>query len=312
MNWTATTTWGTPLTDEPTQILVLRGLPSSGKTNYALSLSDTHTRVSRDDIRRALTGRTDKFTGDHEFEEKVAQVEEDLVRTYIRAGRSVVVDDTNLKAKYAKRWVQLANTLGVEADVINFKVPLDELLRRNAKRFNKVPEEVIRDLYARFPPKQWPEILTSTMQEHHKGRYVPNPNLPPTVTFDLDGTVAHMTGRSPYDPTRYHEDVIDENLLELAHYLKAAGVHVGILTGRSEEHREVCEEWLNDNGFPFDFLVMRPTGDTRKDGIVKVEMFREQVAPKYRVLLHLDDRDRVVEALRSIGVKVGQVALGDF
>lgn len=299
---------------DPVEILVLRGLPASGKTTHAMSLSATHTRVSRDDIRLALTGRTDKFAGDHTFEEKVTQIEEDLVRAYIRAGRSVVVDDTNLKAKYARRWVQLANTLGVEADVINFKVPLDELLKRNAKRFNKVPEDVIRDLYARFPPKQWPEILTSTMKEFTGGKYNPNPNLPPTVTFDLDGTVAHMVpgGRSPYDPTRYMEDTVDENLLELAHYLKAAGVHVGVLTGRGEESREVCEEWLNDNGFPFDFLVMRPAGDTRQDGVVKVEMFQQQVAPKYRVLVHFDDRARVVEALRSIGVLVAQIAPGDF
>lgn len=296
-----------------TEILVLRGLPSSGKTTHAMSLAATHTRISRDDIRLALTGRTDKFAGDQKFEEQVTQIEEDLVRTYVAAGRSVVIDDTNLRLKHARRWVELANTLGVESDVINFKPSLDELLERNARRFNSVPEQVIRDLYARFPYKQWQPVLTPVMQEHARAQYVPNPSLPPCVTVDLDGTLAlHTSGRNPYDTSRYHEDTLNEPLAEVLAYLHPH-VQIGVFTGRSEQFREVCEQWLEDNGVEHDFMLMRPADQPQaKDSEVKIALFQEHVAPKYRHLVHFDDRNRVVQGLRSIGVQVAQVAEGNF
>lgn len=179
-----------------TEILVLRGFPASGKTTHAKSLATTHTRVNRDSIRTALTGREDKFVGDHKFEEQVTEVEESMVRAFIAAGRSVVVDDTNLRLKHARRWIQLANELGVESDVINFKPSLGELLVRNARRFDRVPEAVIRDLYARFPYSQWQPVLLPVMQEAATGKYVANPLLPPCVTVDLDGTLALHVDRN--------------------------------------------------------------------------------------------------------------------
>lgn len=292
---------------------MLRGFPGSGKTTHAKSLADTHARVSRDEIRAALTGSEQKFAGDHKFEEKVSEVQESMVRAFINAGRSVVVDDTNLRLKHARRWIQLANELGVESDVINFKPSLGELLVRNARRFDKVPEAVIRDLYARFPYSQWQEVLLPVMQEAVTGKYVPNPNLPPCVTVDLDGTLAlHTSGRSPYDTSRYLEDTLNEPLAEVLAYLKPH-VKIGIFSGRSEKFREVCEQWLSDMGVEYDFMLMRPEDQPDvKDSKVKVDLFRSQVAPFYNHLLHFDDRARVVQGLRGIGVQVAQIAEGNF
>lgn len=296
-----------------TEILVLRGLPASGKTTHAKSLAASHSRVNRDDIRASLTGRTDKFAGDHKFEEKVTEVQESMVRAFIKAERSVVVDDTNLRLKHARRWIELANELGVESDVINFKPSLGELLVRNSRRLDKVPEQVIRDLYARFPYSQWQPVLLPVMQEAATGKYVANPLLPPCVTVDLDGTLAlHTSGRNPYDTSRYLEDTLNEPLAEVLAYLKPH-VKIGVFTGRSEQHREVCEQWLSDNGVEYDFMLMRPADQPgTKDSKVKVDLFREYVAPHYHHLLHLDDRNRVVSALRGIGVQVAQIAEGNF
>lgn len=295
-----------------TEILVLRGLPASGKTTHAKSIADTHSSVSRDSIRTSLTGRTDKFVGDRDFETKVSKIQEGLVRTYIKNGRSVVVDDTNLRLRYATRWIELANSLGVESDVLNFKVPLPELLQRNSKRLDRVPDQLIRDLYVRFPHKDWPPVLLPTLKQHLGQQYEAKPGLPPCVTVDLDGTLAlHTSGRSPYDTSRYHEDTLNESLAEVLTYL-APHVRVGVFTGRSEDYRQVCEDWLEDNGVAYDFLLMRSSGDTRQDALIKKEIFTEHIAPKYKHLGHWDDRNRVVEGLRSIGVQVWQAAGGDF
>ena len=46
-------------------------------------------------------------------------------------------------------------------------------------------------------------------------------------------------------------------------------------------------------------LVMRKTGDYRKDSIVKREMFEEHIEGKYNVLFVLDDRNQVVDMWRK-------------
>jgi hypothetical protein len=59
-------------------------------------------------------------------------------------------------------------------------------------------------------------------------------------------------------------------------------------------------------------LYMRPEGDMRKDAIVKLEIFDNEIRDNYDVQFALDDRNQVVEAYRSIGLTVLQVADGEF
>ena len=62
----------------------------------------------------------------------------------------------------------------------------------------------------------------------------------------------------------------------------------------------------------FDALYMRQQGDYRQDSIVKVELL-QQIRDKYgNPYLWFDDRQQVVDAIRAAGVKVLQVAPGDF
>ena len=35
------------------------------------------------------------------------------------------------------------------------------------------------------------------------------------IIVDIDGTLAHMTGRSPYDYTQVHTDVVDPIISEI-------------------------------------------------------------------------------------------------
>jgi hypothetical protein len=57
---------------------------------------------------------------------------------------------------------------------------------------------------------------------------------------------------------------------------------------------------------------MRPAGDSRKDSIVKSELFDAQIREAYDVVCVLEDRNQVVEAWRAMGLTVLQVAEGNF
>jgi hypothetical protein len=142
--------------------------------------------------------------------------------------------------------------------------------------------------------------------------YVPDTSLPRAVIFDIDGTLAHMNGRSPYDPSKYHEDTVDDLLRDLIWHYDDAGWQIILLSGRDDTYRDTTQQWLWRNGVPTFPLYMRPSEDKRSDDIVKSELFDEHVAPFYYVTHVFDDRDRVVKMWRAKGVICYQVADGNF
>jgi hypothetical protein len=138
--------------------------------------------------------------------------------------------------------------------------------------------------------------------------------LQPAILCDIDGTLAHMRGRSPYDWGRVEEDFVDENvreILELYHY--NTEVRIILLSGRDDVCRKETIRWLDHHLVSYDELLMRSNGDNRKDNIVKAELFNEFVKDRYKVRFILDDRDQVVKMWREeLGLTCFQVAPGDF
>jgi hypothetical protein len=59
-------------------------------------------------------------------------------------------------------------------------------------------------------------------------------------------------------------------------------------------------------------LFMRKTSDSRKDTIIKKEIFFDNINGLYNVRFVLDDRNSVVANWRSMGLTCLQVAEGDF
>lgn len=79
-----------------------------------------------------------------------------------------------------------------------------------------------------------------------------------------------------------------------------------------EKSREQTQKWLIDRGIHWNALFMRKDGDMRNDAIIKKEIYEENIKGRYEVLFVLDDRNRVVDFWRSIGLICLQVAPGDF
>jgi predicted kinase len=299
-------------------LIITRGLPASGKTTYArnwVAQAPAHrARVNRDDLRMAMFGQP---MLDHAGESAVSVAQQAQVRALLAAGRSVIVDDTNLRAKYARAWADLAAEAGAEFGAADFPTPLEECLRRDAGRDAAVGEDVIRRMYARhiaggcgFAP------IVPTIRPVAAGEiYVPDIALPAAWIFDVDGTLAlrrEGSGqRGPYDWARVGEDLPNDPVIRLAQALGRSDLVIA-MSGRDECCREQTAHWLEQHVGTIDALLMRPAGDTRKDAIVKRELFQQQVAPKWQVLGVIDDRQQVVDMWRAMGLTCLQVAPGRF
>lgn len=284
----------------------MRGLSASGKTTLAKTLGGV--RISRDDIRRLLFGIEGKSVLSNEQEQKVTKFQRDWIERELLAGNNVVIDDTNLNKGVLTSLCRFVNDLGFDFEIVDVQASVSKARARNKKRpvEDWVPEHVI----LRQAKRAWWGQIESVPYVYKA--WEPDKSLPAAFSFDLDGTLAqHTSGRSPYDATRYHEDTPHKALLELDTSLYQ-DFHILILTGRGAEHREACVRWLWDKGIAYDDLIMRPEGDTRNDAVVKSDLWDEHVAPNYNVLMHFDDRNRVVNALRRKGIPVAQVSEGSF
>lgn len=296
-----------------------RGVPASGKTTYAqfwVASGPRRVRVSRDDLRMELFG---VYWGPDVDENIITKVQHSRIKTLLENDFDVVVDDTNLRAKTVKALLKVAQEAGAYVTHEDFPVTLEQAISRDETRSvqggRTVGVEVIKGFFNRFMGKggkfpAFPVLDEPTVQF---APYVEQEGLPHAILVDIDGTLAHMEGRSPYDPTLYHTDKHDRVISDIAEaYAGITGCWVFIMSGRDEAYNTVTREWLVDNGIDYDRLYMRPEGDTRNDAIVKNELFEKHIAGKYNVDFVLDDRDRVVKMWRAKGLKVLQVAEGDF
>ena len=136
--------------------------------------------------------------------------------------------------------------------------------------------------------------------------------LPLAIICDLDGTLALLGGRSPYDASRCLDDALNEPIAHILRTYQSIGVRILLVSGREAKHRKPTEQWLEHHGIAHAALHMRRTRDFRKDAVVKTEVFEQHIRGQYEVLFVLDDRNQVVDMWRGLGLTCLQVAPGDF
>jgi trehalose-6-phosphatase len=136
---------------------------------------------------------------------------------------------------------------------------------------------------------------------------------PTAVICDIDGTLAHMVNRGPYDTSKYMDDEKDDFIHSLFSKLTSEGATRIIVSGRSEEFKEVTQNWLHLHGVTYKHLYMRPVHNKQNDAIVKREIYEKLIEPHYNVICVIDDRNRVVNMWRNeLHLRCLQVADGDF
>lgn len=276
------------------ELLMLKGLPASGKSSFAKTLGDGWKRVNKDDLRAMIDGG--KWSKKNE--KLIIATEYGLVETYLSQGYNVVVDDTNFHPDHQNKYSEIAKKYGAILTVKFFDTPLMECIRRDALRGDKsVGAKVIFGFYDRYlkpKPVNWGNDKQNCF------------------VFDIDGTLAKMNGRSPYDMSKVLTDSPNHNITMIARTLAASGLPIVVMSGREDCAMNDTLKWMLQHHVPCDHLIMRKTGDNRKDSIVKKELYEKHVKDKYNVIAVFDDRDQVVEMWRSLGLTCLQVDYGMF
>ena len=293
------------------KILILKGLPASGKSTYAKELVEKQPgswkRINKDDL-RAMLDVSHHSKGNEKF---VLKARDWLITQALEAGKHVVVDDTNLAVKHEARIRDLAKNYAtasgheIQVQVKFFDVPLEECIKRDLSRPNSVGEKAIRKMYKQFLQEGGDDRKVVYMEQ--------DKDLPKALICDLDGTLALMNGRNPFDASTCDEDLLNEPVYNVVKNHASLGYKVILLTGRHDTHKPQTLKWLEQHEVPYDMLVMRKAKDMRKDSIVKKEFFDNEIRGKFYVDFVLDDRNQVVDMWRKeLGLACLQVNYGDF
>ncbi len=146
--------------------------------------------------------------------------------------------------------------------------------------------------------------------------------MTPLYIFDLDGTLAliehrrHFVEGDKKDWPAFFAACKDDSpnlpVRAVLLALQRSGAEVRIWSGRSDEVRELTEQWLRF--FNIECSVkMRYAGDHQPDEKLKASWFDSlSQEDRIRLIAIFDDRDRVVDMWRKRGVACLQVAPGDF
>jgi len=276
------------------KVILTKGLPASGKTTWAKKLINKHPnmykRVNKDDLREML----DNSKWSKSSEKFILKIRDNIILKALDFGKHVIVDDTNLHPKHEINIKELVKGKAV-VEIKDFTdVPLQICIERDLKREKSVGKKVIKNMYNSFlkkdvkPPKY-------------------NPELPDIVICDLDGTLALHNGRNPYDASTCDQDLLNAPVADIINHEKFI-----LVSGREDKYRKQTLKFLTKYNIRYSKLLMRKTGDFRNDAIVKKEIYEKYIKDKYNVKFVLDDRNRVVEMWRSLGLTCLQVADGDF
>lgn len=258
------------------KLLILQGLPGSGKSSWAKEFikdKSDWVRVNRDELRSM---RYPYWVPKQES--LITEWEDFCVKSALDKGYNVILDATNLNKDRIKNKVKerfARDDLKVEYKF--FDVPLETCINNDLKRENSVGEKVIRGMYEKYL-KPNPAV------------YDEDPNLDECIICDIDGTLAKSTGRSPFEFDRVHEDEIIKPVLDiLANY----GGYIFLFTGRDDSCLDMTKGWLDKYNVSYHEIHARKASDNRKDSIVKKEMFENFVRGKYYCNFVIDDRKQV-------------------
>lgn len=309
------------------KILILTGISGSGKSTFAkqfCSENPSYLRINRDEIRKSILPfslneywQQDK-TYHQKIEAMVQSLHQNAIYSALKRNWDIVIDNTHLKVAYINDLLKSLSNFDLEISFKLIDTPLEEAIKRNAGRIDQVGEDFIRQQAEKLGimRKNFNFNQVLSIKPKVQVNIVYDETLPKCVLVDIDGTVADKGDRIPFDWLRVGEDTPKKNVIRLVQSLKKTGYQIIFMSGRDAICRPQTIEWLCKyfDWQVLDFqLFMRKENDSRKDSIIKRELFEQNILGNYFVDFVIDDRDQVVEMWRKdLNLTCLQVDYRDF
>lgn len=157
-----------PQSPKGSHVIVMSGLPGSGKDTFIKENYPDFGMVSPDDIREELNIKPTENQG------QVVQAAYEKARTFLRKGLPFVWNGTNLTRQIRGQIIGLCRDYDAHVDICALDVPLETVLNQNQERNRNVPSKVIIDLAYKWEPPT--KLEAHSVQWIHRG---PQPeNIP--------------------------------------------------------------------------------------------------------------------------------------
>lgn len=277
--------------------IITVGISASGKSFWAeefVNSNPSYQIICRDDIRKNIlllkniTYKNMWSVWKWKWEKEVSRLQEIMITDAVKNKNDIIIADTNLNSGRRKLLIDRLGSLGFETTEKFFSIDLKTAIRRDLERKNPVGFEVIYS--------QWLRSRQPVVQDKDK---------PKAIIVDVDGTLAKMEGRSPFQWDLVGTDkcntIVRDMVMGLA---ERQNLDIIIMSGRDGVCFPETEKWLTDNNINYKMLLMRSANDQRDDATIKHELFDHYVHPNYNVVAVFDDRPKVCREWRAMGLNV--------
>lgn len=261
----------------------------------------------------------------------------DKFKNAVKNGENVIIDNTNLKFEDIQKYVDhlIVNNnhnryiYAVDIKEVRYN-SIDKAIehRSNREDGKNIPVDQMKRMEALFNRVNAVALFETTYgskinfiferqgQENNFFENFCGDIVHNAVICDLDGTLAlhkMLDGtslRNPYDASKSANDIINVAVALTLRALQSEGYEIIFVTGRKRCHEAPTIEFLNRVADKYGLdveeitLHMRADDDDRSDAIVKAEIYADRIKPHYEVLAVFDDRPRVVEVWRKLGLMV--------
>lgn len=130
--------------DTKGEMIMMSGLPGSGKDTYVREHLSEYPVVSLDELRAEMDVDPTDDQG------AVVQAGRERLREHLRRGETFVYNATNLNRQRRAAILGLAADYGVRIRIVYCEAPREKLLAQNRARAARVPEAVIRRMSERW------------------------------------------------------------------------------------------------------------------------------------------------------------------
>lgn len=268
-------------------------------------------RFNKDSLRNAIGGGS-KVPEDEKFIRDIIYhgVELALHRKY-----DIILDNTNFNDKDFYGICEIAERVGnVRVLEKYFEITLKEAIYNNGRRPQEemIPFHIIENMYKKHVKGKKVPIRDLYFEPRIQPYRFEDDHRPRAIIVDLDGTLAVATDRDYYDMENVNKDKLNEYVYETIYALRLymRNLNVIFVSGRHGMALDGTQQWLSDLDIRHDHLFMREEDDHRPDAVIKEEIYKKYIEPKYNVFLVLDDRNSVVNMWRKLGLTCFQVAHG--